>query len=115
MALVGTFNGSLATQSSSTSDAISELASATRYLVEGQVDMVNSPPALVEGKGYVSTATGGGFTQNRIYFAQNGGWVEIIPTEGIEVYDRATDTEFVIGADGSLGAGGGGTTTRQPL
>ena len=111
MALVTGFNGSLTGQTSSTTSVAEEIAAATRYLAEGVVDMANATPALIEGKVYVSSTTGGGFTQNYIYVASNGGWVEALPTEGTEFYDRATDTEYVIGADGSLGAGGSGTTT----
>jgi len=112
MALITGFNGSLTGQASSTTSATEEIAAATRYLVEGAVDMGGATPALIEGKSYVSSTTGGGFTENYIYVASAGSWLEVVPTEGIEVYDRATDTEYVVGADGSLGAGGnGGTTT----
>ena len=111
MALITGFNGSLTGQASSTTSATEEIAAATRYLVEGAVDMGGATPALIEGKSYLSSTTGGGFTQNYIYVALGGSWIEVVPTEGIKVYDRATDTEYVVGADGSLGPGGTGTTT----
>ena len=93
MALITGFNGSLTGQASSTTSATEEIAAATRYLVEGAVDMGGATPALIEGKSYLSSTTGGGFTQNYIYVALGGSWIEVVPTEGIKVYDRATDSE----------------------